>query len=210
MKDLVNNRFGRLTVISFNGRNKGYDSVWKCLCDCGSELIVRGGVLKNGHTQSCGCLQIERASISHTKHGLYYDKATGKRSKLYKVWGGMIARCYNPKTESYKYYGGKGIKVNPIWHTYYGEFHKWAIDSGYKEGLSIDRINNQGNYEPSNCRWATNEVQSRNRSNHRFLTLNGDSRTVIDWGNIMEIPYRVLNQRSRRGWSDERTLTTKL
>jgi len=203
MKIQPADKFFRLTVISFEGRNKSYDSLWLCQCDCGHELIVRGGALKNGHTKSCGCLQKERVSKSHTTHGFSHEK-------LYKVWIGIKGRCYNPKDWSFKNYGARGILIYKEWNENYMAFRNWSKINGYKEGLTIDRINNDGNYEPSNCRWIPKSIQSKNRRNRKILTFNGITKKVIDWACITNIPGRNINQRIRSGWSPERALTTKI
>jgi hypothetical protein len=209
MKIILGDRFGRLIVQSFEGRNKQYDSLWRVICDCGNKFIVRGGVLKNGHTKSCGCLQRERTGESHIVHGLYFDPITGKRSKLYRVWMGMKERCSNNKNEMFKYYGGSGIIVCEEWANDYSSFYRWAMEGGYKEGLTIERINGCSNYEPSNCMWIPQSLQSRNRRNNKILTLNGVTKKVVDWAIIVNIPGYLINYRIRLGWSTERALTQK-
>lgn len=147
-------RFGKLTIVEQVGKDKYYRKLYLCKCDCGNTTIVNENKLKTGNTKSCGCLKKERL----TKHGL-------SKTKLYNVYQQMIERCYNPNCKNYKKYGANGITVCPEWHEKdkgFIAFYNWAIDSGYKEGLTIDRINGKGNYEPSNCRWATYEQQNTN------------------------------------------------
>jgi len=210
MKIIPGTRFGRLIVKSFEGRNRQYDSLWRVWCDCGNETIVRGGALKNGHTQSCGCLQRERTAKAKTTHGLFFDKGTGKRRKLYRVWTSMKERCFNPNSKSYKYYGKRGISVHKEWAENYSSFHEWAIKTGYKEGLTIDRKDVNGNYEPSNCRWISQSQQSRNMRSNRHLAFCGIKKSVTEWAEITSIPAKIINQRIRRKWSIEKTLTTKI
>lgn len=155
LKDITGERFTRLTVIKLS-HIKNRKSYWLCECDCGNEHIVRSDSLKCGNVKSCGCLNMEAKSIKHGEWG----------TKLYFVWAGMKQRCTNPKQKHYDRYGGRGISVCEEWQTY-EPFHKWAINAGYKEGLTIDRINNDGNYEPSNCRWVTIAEQQKNKTQRK-------------------------------------------
>lgn len=205
MKSLVNKKFGRLKVLSYKGRNKQYDSLWECVCDCGKTKTVRSGALKSGHTKSCGCFRSEMVSKSRTTHGLINDNY-----KLYKVWIGIKQRCFNPKNKSFIDYGGRGIKICEEWKLSFESFHNWSISNGYSEGLSIDRVDNDGNYELSNCRWTTKKFQSRNRRNCVKIKYENKSLTASEWSDITGIPSKVLTQRIRRGWTPEKTITTKL
>jgi hypothetical protein len=162
MKDLTGQKFGRLTAVEVVGRAKCRDSIWSCVCDCGTKTNVRGSSLTNGHTQSCGCLSRElargRLAISSFRHGF---ARRGNVHLIYMVWNTMKARCNNPKNNNYKYYGGRGITYCKRWET----FDNFCDDmlAGWQPGLSIDRVNNDGNYEKSNCRWATAKQQSNNQ-----------------------------------------------
>lgn len=161
--DLTGQRFGRLVVIE-RTTNKGDHPSWLCRCDCGGEKIVRGSDLKSGHTQSCGCLHkevvtsiLEQRTNKHT-HGK-------SRTRLYRIWSAMKSRCFDKKRECFKHYGGRGIAVCIEWKDNFQSFHDWAMANGYEEHLTIDRIDVNGNYEPSNCRWITLEQQQTNRTN---------------------------------------------
>lgn len=170
LKDLVGKRFGKLVVIS---RSDDYVSPsggrlvrWLCQCDCGNTAIVNAGTLARGDTKSCGCLRTEflkEKNLGNFKHG-------GSHDRLYKVYLNMKSRCYNQNNDSYKYYGGRGIKICDEWLNSYIEFKRWAYSAGYDEDAyhgecTIDRIDVNGNYEPQNCRWVSMAVQCKNKRN---------------------------------------------
>ena len=155
--DLTGKRFGRLVVISKADRVNGMIR-WLCKCDCGNETVVYGNNLRRGTTRSCGCFRHEflmATCKAHITHGQ-------EPMRLYRVWGDMRSRCRNPNHRAYKYYGGRGITICAEWDDYTA-FRDWAFAHGYREGLTIDRINNDGNYEPGNCRWITMAEQNKNK-----------------------------------------------
>lgn len=168
--DLTGQRYGRLVVIGESDPilyPSGHKCrMWKCKCDCGNEAVVRHGNLRNGTTQSCGCLHKEIFGKVKRTHGL-----SEENKRLYKIWKEMRSRCNNPNNKSYERYGGRGIIVCQEWNDSFVPFYQWSMKNGYKEDisdsgrnrLSIDRIDNDGNYEPGNCRWTTNDVQANNK-----------------------------------------------
>lgn len=197
-RDLTGMRFGRLTVIAFHSLEPRWQKKWLCRCDCGKECTPTGGSLCSGHTASCGCLHSERRNASRTKHG----KARRGQAKSveYNVWSCMIGRCRNTKD---KRYGGRGIKVCERWQS----FEAFYQDMGDRpEGHTLDRIDVNGNYEPSNCRWATNEEQSSNKRNSVFIEAFGKRQTAAQWSAETGVKQATIRARLKNGWDAERAI----
>ena len=202
MTDLKGQKYNRLLVI---GDAIKKDGVYycPCKCDCGNEALVRKDALVRGKTKSCGCLRGK-----HPTNSKY-----SKRSRLYHVWYGMKRRCENPKDISYHRYGGRGITVCEEWSNSYEAFVDWAMESGYDPNskhkeCTLDRIDNNGNYEPSNCRWANMTVQSNNRRNSVLITYQGETLTVAEWAKKVGLNHGALLNRINQGWDIEVALTT--
>jgi len=200
LKDLSGKRFGRLLVIKEQGRNNRGKAVWLCKCDCGNEKAVYSYLLVSGQTQSCGCLQkelIKKRSITHGQ----------RTTKLYKIWANMKSRCNNPNASHYEYYGGKGIKICEEWHDFKA-FQIWAANNGYSDGLTIDRIDNDKDYCPDNCRWITKRQQASNKSNNQKVSYLGKTMTIAEWSNETKLSYYALIQRFHLGWDSEKMFNT--
>lgn len=201
LNELTGKKYGRLTVLERSGSTAQNKASWRCRCDCGNEVIVVGSHLLNGNTQSCGCYKSDRTSERKRSHGK-------SRTRLYHIWKNMRQRCGNPHKPDYLYYGGRGIIVDERWEDY-SSFEKWAVENGYRDDLTIDRINVNGNYCPENCRWVSMTEQARNMSKNRIITYNGESHCLAEWAEILGISAKVLGQRvNRYGWSVERAFTT--
>lgn len=192
--DLNGQRFGRLVVIG--GPDRGVADVvrWHCRCDCGNERLVRALHLRSGHTVSCGCFHRQR----RVTHG-------ASDTKTYRAWWDMLQRCRNPKLSNFRAYGGRGIRVCDRWQT----FENFLADMGEcPAGRSLDRIDNDGNYEPGNCRWATREQQHGNLQRSVKVTIGGETKCLKQWARHFGIHPATVRYRIRKGWPAERALTT--
>jgi len=204
--DLSGLKFGRLLVLD-RGENIGKRVGWRCLCDCGKKVLVAANKLPNGHTRSCGCLQVEMAHVSNFKHGHTTYPNGGRCTKEYNTWTLMKRRCSDVAVGSDRaIYFDQGIRVCERWQS----FEAFFADMGFAPSArhSIDRIDPNKGYSPDNCRWATPREQARNKIGTRTITHQGVARPLAEWSEITGIPYKRLHKRLSSGWSAERALTT--
>jgi hypothetical protein len=195
-------KFARWTALD-QIKTKGKAIYQLCVCDCGVTSFVAKGSLLREESLSCGCWKNERISNSRTRHGHTKRSLPGKRTKTYGVWNHMLSRCRNPNVINYERYGARGIKVCERWQI----FDNFLEDMGEPpEGTSIDRIDNNGNYEPGNCRWATLKEQNRNRRNNIKIDFNGETLVLADWAKRFDIPYSVMLWRYRKGWTEAKLM----
>ena len=199
-KDLTGMKFGRLFVVKRVENSKNGRAMFLCKCDCGNEKSVVGKSLINCNTSSCGCLQKNATKKSNTKHGK-------RHSRLYSIWYTMRMRCEYKKHKEYHNYGARGITVCEEWLHDFQAFYDWSMANGYKDDLTLDRKNGNGNYCPENCRWVTQKEQQNNRRNNHFITYNGVTKTMSEWGEEIGLLPGTIYARLKRGWSVERTLT---
>ncbi|MGE7840630.1 hypothetical protein ACQKNX_07555 [Lysinibacillus sp. NPDC093712] len=184
--DLTGNKYNMLTVIDFSHK-VGRKSYWNCLCECGKSTTVRSDCLKDSNTKSCGCLNLKPTVTRHNE----------SRTKLYGVWSQMKTRCLKEYHTEYSNYGGRGISVCKEWLDY-ENFRDWANSNGYNKGLTIDRINVNGNYEPNNCRWISNELQQLNKRTNVILNYEDKSMTIKEWSNHFNLNYMKLYNALRK------------
>lgn len=189
---MVGQVFGRLTVLRHILVPGNYHKCYECLCQCGKKVTVEERNLINGRIVSCGCAKIDFLKKYATKHGLY-------KTPLYRRWEAIKGRCYNKKRQEYKNYGGRGIKMCKDWKDNPKAFADWAISNGYKKSLTIDRINNDGDYCPENCRWVTRKEQQRNRRANVLLSLNGETHVLADWAVLLGVSANTISYHLKRG-----------
>lgn len=200
LKNISGMSFGRLLVLKYIPGSKGVRLKWECLCDCGNTTIVFASNLLGGKTRSCGCFMDECAKAGKVRHG--YSKR-----KEYKAWLSIKERCYNSKNKCYNHYGGRGINMHNAWKESFVEFFAY-IGEAPSSHHSIDRIDNNGNYEPGNVRWATQREQVRNTRRNHILEAFGKRQCLSDWAKDIGISARNLYIRLNKGWDVERALST--
>lgn len=195
--DIIGCKFGKLKVLGkSNKRTKSREIKYKCVCDCGNVTYVTAGNLRHGNVKSCGCAKRKRV------HGKTH-------TRLYNIYRGMKARCYNKNYQAYKNYGGRCIRICDEWLNDFMNFYNWAYENGYDDNLTIDRIDVNGNYEPNNCKWATRKQQNLNTRQNVYLTYNGKTQTMKEWAEELNIHYKVIQRRHKKGWSDKECLFGK-
>lgn len=202
LKDMTNYKFNGCTVLK-RAENKGKNVCWLCKCYCGKEFVVRATDIRTGNTKSCGCLNKKLAGDRARKHG-------NRNSRLYNIWSNMKARCSNSNSKNFKNYGGRGINVCDDWLNSFENFYNWAMDNGYDNKLTLDRIDNYKGYKPNNCKWSDYTQQERNRRNNHILEYNNEKHTIAEWSDITGIPYKTLWKRINDGWTVEKSLKQPL
>ena len=195
--DLTGKRYGRLSIIK-QVEDHRHGTYWLCKCDCGKEKVIRGQSLREGLSKSCGCGITEAAKRRFTTHGM-------SKTRLYNIWVNMHRRCEYEKNGGYSYCGSRGIRVRDEWKDF-EPFMLWALANGYNESLTLDRIDNDDDYCPSNCRWVDMKTQENHRKNCHYVTFNGETHTVTEWAEIIGINKHTLSARIRKGWPLERAL----
>lgn len=200
-EDITGQRFGRLTALSYIGERK-----WLFQCDCGNQKIIRAYDVKTGRTQSCGCYMLERIIETHTTHNM-------TNTRLYGIYSSMKQRCFDESQAEYHRYGGRGITICQEWlgESGFENFSKWAYANGYDENAergkcTIDRINNDGNYEPGNCRWITTQEQNKNKSAPQ-VEFCGEKHSLKEWSKITGLSIATIRGRMKLGWKDEEIIS---
>lgn len=205
-QNLTGMKYGRLfvkeRVPNTYGKNGKAVVQWLCQCDCGNQTIVYSSDLKSGKTLSCGC---QRVDNNKSRTTIRYEE----NKHLYYVYQAMKDRCNKPSNKNYISYGGRGIKVCEKWNDSHGfaDFYEWSIKNGYKEGLTIDRIDNDRDYEPSNCRWVTRLVQANNTRRNVYAEYKGETKTLSSWGKELGINIKLLCYHYKKGKSIEEIIT---
>lgn len=194
IEDLTGQKFGKMTVLGRDTDRQSKRTYWMCQCECGTIKSCRADSLKEGSIVSCGCKKLAQDKINLTKHHTHKQSGT----RLYYSWQDMKKRCYNEGNSRYDNYGGRGIKVCDEWKDNFTAFYQWAIANGYSEEKTIDRINVDGDYEPSNCRWADAKTQCNNRTSNIKITIGNSTRTLTEWCEIFDVDYKKILARYHR------------
>jgi hypothetical protein len=203
LKNIIGQKFGNLTIIKelkpHLTPNKTKQRIVLCKCDCGNLFKTQLYHVTSKHTKSCGCIQKEKFSQIISKHNL-------SNTRLYNTYYNMRSRCYNKNNKEYQHYGGRGIKVCDEWLDSFQSFYDWSMNNGYKDNLTIDRIDNDIGYSPSNCRWVNLSTQQRNKRNNRIITINGITHCITEWCEILNLKLNTVYKRLRYGWTIEKAL----
>lgn len=196
--DLTGKKFNRLTVVERAENAEGGIAVWKCKCDCGNTTFVRGGNLKSGAVKSCGCLRHEAQNKTHDM----------SKTRLYREWASIKSRCVYKSSKTFKSYGGRGITICDEWMNSFEVFRDWALSHGYADNLTIERVDNDGNYCPENCKWIPKKEQARNRRSCYSITYNGKTQNLVDWCNELNLDYKMIHNRIHKlSWNFERAIS---
>ena len=206
--NIIGEKYNKLLVIE-EVEKQGKCRMFKCLCDCGKTTIVSMNNMRSCKIVSCGCHKRDQTILRCTTHNQ-------RHTHLYEIWKGIKQRCYNPKHRAYHNWGGRGIKVCDEWKDNFQAFYDWSYASGYtfenhkqdeKRKLTLDRIDNDGNYEPSNCRWVTRKVQASNMRHTKLITINGETKCLAEWCRVLNIHRWTYANRIKKGMTPEEALT---
>ena len=198
VKNSIGERFGRLVIVGMATKSKHGHTRWLCRCECGKTIEAFQYNLRSGASKSCGCVRPGPVTHGHTKGG--------KVSRAYNSWASMINRCGTPSNKYFCNYGARGIKVCDRWRESFAAFLEDMGEPG--DDMTIERVDNNGNYEKDNCRWATRKEQNRNKRNNRMLTYQGRTQCVADWAEELALRPRTIWSRLRIGWTVDRALST--
>lgn len=202
--DYVGKKINLLNVIENTGRSdKKRGKIYLCKCDCGNFVEVPAAYLKK-NKYSCGCIRRPRKD-----KGIKRSQIKRNGTRLYRIWKSMRTRCNNPNHEYYSNYGGRGISVCTEWNDFL-KFRKWSLENGYSDDLSIDRIDNDDNYSPNNCRWSTRKEQNNNQRSNLLLTYRGETKTAAQWADDLGLTRATIYHRIERGWNDKRIIETPM
>lgn len=200
-QDLSGQKFNHLTVIEHAGRNHIGKHIYLCKCDCGNTAILRGEDIKSGNTKSCGCVRRQMTIDKNFKHGFAH-------TPMYNVWAGMKERCSRKGNRSYKNYGERGITVSNDWLDY-KNFHRDMVAT-YRDGLTLERVDNEKGYSKENCIWANRETQGNNTRRNHFIEYNGETLTISKMARKHNAKPYIVQKRIYTGWSVEKALTTPI
>lgn len=198
-KDITNQKFGKLTAIHRLHGKHDKAAYWLCLCECGKFVEAKGINLRSSRVQSCGCLKHKPRCVTHGR----------SNSRIYRAWQHMKQRCYNSNYSGYKNWGGRGITICDEWLNDFQAFYDWSMNNGYKENLTIDRIDNNKCYSPDNCSWVDQKTQQNNRRNNICLTYNNKTQTISKWSEELNINKQTIYTRHKKGYTDYQCLFGK-
>jgi hypothetical protein len=197
---MIGTKWGNWTVLEHDlEKSVKRHTYYKCVCDCGTIKTVRADMLRNGVSKSCGCFKKEQQSQRAKVHGLY-------QHPLNKRWITMNQRCTNPNVNRYERYGGRGLKVCDEWKNDFLAFYNWSMENGYSSKMTLDRINNDGDYCPENCRYISNKEQQFNKSTNHYVEIEGVSKTIYEWCEEYGVNRNLFNWRLRYGWTGKKLL----
>jgi hypothetical protein len=200
IKKMIGQQVNYLTIVEDIGRTSNGTIIYRCICKCGNETKANSNSLRTGNIKSCGCYAIENAKKLFTTHGM-------RKTRIYSIWCNMISRCCNENSPSYKRYGSRGITVCEEWIASFEKFYEDMSD-GYRDDLSLEREDNNGNYNKNNCKWATKKEQARNRRSNVLVTINGRTMCVEEWSEISGINSQLIRGRLTNGWSGDKAVFT--